>query len=360
MTLGQNRLWLLLLLSATLVACDSLGFYSQAATGQLSLLWQRQPIERVLAGEGLSDFERQQLEGVLAARVFAAEELALDVGGSYRAYVELDREHVLWNVFAAPEFSTVPLSWCFPIAGCVSYRGYFARHRAERFARRLAADGHDVYVAGVDAYSTLGWFDDPVYSTLISRPPHRLVALLFHELAHQTVYLPGDTTFNESYASYVEQEGLRRWLQQQGDEALYQQFLLEGERHQQFVDLVIDYRDRLSVLYASAADEDSMRLSKDALQQALRDAHQVLVGEWGVPAYQGWFDGPLNNAQLATVASYHDWVPAFAGLMGCVEGNWSRFHRAVASVAAADTEQREWRLRALISADADACLDLPD
>jgi len=345
--LTRIALWLLLVLS--LSACDTLGYYGQAATGQLALLWQRQPIERLLEDDSLPTQTRQQLTTVLHAREFAEQTLHLKAGGSYLGFVELDREHVVWNVFAAPEFSTQPLTWCFPIAGCVSYRGYFAERRARAYADRLAAQGYDVYVGGVDAYSTLGWFNDPLFSSLLNRPPHRLAGLVFHELAHQRVWLPGDTTFNESYASFVEREGLRLWLVEQGDEHLYQQYLQEQQRQAEFTRLVIDYRNQLDALYASQLPVDEMRLKKAALQKALREKHGGLTQRWGVSAYQGWFEGPLNNAQLATVASYNDLVPAFTRLFEQHDRDWRRFHDAVISMTAMSADERAQTLEQLLS-----------
>lgn len=335
------RLVLLSLLAFTLGACDTLGYYGQAATGQLTLLWQRQPIERMLQDEALPSHTRQQLTTVLDARDFAVQVLDLEAGGSYLGFVELDREHVVWNVFAAPEFSTQPLTWCFPIAGCVSYRGYFAERRALAYAERLAAQGYDVYVGGVDAYSTLGWFDDPLFSSLLDRPPYRLAGLVFHELAHRRVWLPGDTTFNESYASFVEREGLRLWLIEQGDEHLYQQYLQEQQRHADFTRLVTDYRDRMDALYGSQLSAEQMRVEKGRMQQALREEHRALVQRWGVNAYERWFSGPLNNAQLATVASYNDLVPAFARLFGQQGRDWPRFHEAVREMTDMSAAERQ-------------------
>ncbi len=343
-------------LALLLSACDSLSYYTHAASGQLSLLLQRQPIERLLADDSLAAPERERLETVLRAREFAEHRLALDAGGSYRSFVDLDREHVLWNVFAAPEFSTVPVTWCFPIAGCVAYRGYFAEHRARAYAGQLAEQGFDVYVGGVDAYSTLGWFADPLFSTLMNRPPHRLAGLVFHELAHQRAYLPGDTTFNESYASFVEREGLRLWLDEEGDTALYQQVLAEQQRHADFTSLVIRYRDAFAELYLSDLSEEQMRGEKAALQQALRDEHGSLVQAWGVNAYQGWFNGPLNNAQLATVASYNDLIPAFEVLFEQQGREWASFHEAVVSLIALSAEERQAAVAALM----DAAQRVPD
>ncbi|MDO8270959.1 MAG: aminopeptidase [Gammaproteobacteria bacterium] len=339
-----------LLVLGLISGCESISYYGQAAQGQMSLLLAREPIAERLTQHSLPDAERRKLQLVLDARVFAEQTLLLDAGDSYLSYVELERPFVLWNVFAAPEFSTSPVNWCYPIAGCVSYRGYFAETAARRAAARLTEDGFDVYSGGVDAYSTLGWFADPLTSSVLRRSEHGLVALLFHELAHRRVYVPGDTTFNESFATFVEQEGLRRWLQansQAGSQAglkesVAQQIALEDSTQAQFVALVTGYRDRLTALYAESLEPMQMRARKEAIQQELRDEYAVLRQQWGYAGYDRWFAGPLNNAQLATVASYNDLVPAFAALLEEVGGDLEQFYeRVMTLVELPEAERRE-------------------
>ncbi len=329
-----------------LVACESLGYYGQAARGQLHILWNRDQIVDLLQEDTLTPELRHKLQTALAARAFAVEALHLPAGDSYLSYVELDRQNVVWNVFAAPEFSAVPLSWCYPIAGCVSYRGYFSEAAAQRFASRLEQQGYDVYTGGVDAYSTLGWFDDPLLSTVVQRPDYQLAALIFHELAHQRVYLPGDTPFNESFATLVEQEGLRRWLGQQGDNQSLQQARQERERRQQFVALVHDYQDRFRALYEQELDPGSKRRRKAALQQELRDDYGLLKQSWGgAGPYDRWFSGPLNNAQLATISSYNELVPVFEQMLRQNEGDLRAFYAQVERLVEMDREARELLLR---------------
>jgi len=270
----------------------------------------------------------------------------LPAGDSYLSYVELDRQFVVWNVFAAPEFSIDPVSWCYPIAGCVSYRGYFNEVGAQDFAARLQQQGYDVYTGGVDAYSTLGWFDDPLLSTVINRQDYQLATLIFHELAHQLVYIPGDTTFNESFATAVGQEGLRRWLDRQGDSSSLERARQETDRRQQFVELVINYRDRFADLYQLELDETEKRLRKVALQQDMRLAYQDLKRSWGgVGAYDRWFENSLNNAQLSTVSSYNELVPAFAALLQEENGDLQSFYDRVVEIADLAAEDREQLLQ---------------
>ena len=342
-----SRFLLALLLSGLLSACDTVAYYGQAASGQLSILWQRQDIENLLADPELPDERRESLELVLEARDFARTHMGMEVDGSFRSYVELDRQHALWNVFAAPQLSLEPLTWCYPLAGCVSYRGYFSEARARRYAARLADRGYDVYVGGVDAYSTLGWFNDPLLSTVVERPPHRLFSLVLHELAHQQLYLPGDTTFNESFATFIEQEGLRQWLVGQKESELFLRYQAEERQRAEFVGLVTAYRERFARLYDSGGSEAELLAGKTALQAELRQAHADLVEQWGVPAYQGWFDGPLNNAQLGTVASYNEMVPAFAALWARQAGDWTAFYDAVRELAGLPADERRMALEQL-------------
>lgn len=333
-------------LSLILVSCENVAYYGQAARGQLGILLERQDIERTLADADTPSELRQVLEQIQEIRNFAEVELQLPVGGSYASFVELDQEHVLWNVFAAPEFSLDPMQWCYPIAGCVSYRGYFSEQAATRFADRLAARGYDVYTGGVDAYSTLGWFDDPVFSVVFRRPAYQLAGLVFHELAHQLVYLPGDTTFNESFATFIEQEGVQRWLLGRNDLANAQLARQDGQRQADFVRLVTEYRDRFAQVYASELSVAAMRAAKSALQEEMRSAYGVLRSSWGdYRGYDRWFDNSLNNAQLSTVASYNELVPAFSRLLDQSGGDLEAFYTAVRQLVDLDDAARRAALQ---------------
>src|SRR4051812_10885006 len=211
------RCILLALSASSLCGC----YLIQAATGQMQIVSKRQPIAEVIRDPATSEKLKARLEYVAAARDFASRELGLPDNESYRSYADLGRPYVVWNVFAAPEFSVEPRQWCFPIAGCVVYRGYFSEAAAQRYARKLRRRGDDVAVGGVAAYSTLGHFKDPVLSTMLGWSDAQLAATLFHELAHQVVYVPGDSQFNESFATVVEEAGLERWLAaRQGEQEL--------------------------------------------------------------------------------------------------------------------------------------------
>ena len=245
-----------------LAGCGSLGYYVQSIDGQMKLLQARRPIADVIADPATPPPLKAKLERVLAIRDFASRELKLPDNPSYRNYADLQRPFVVWNVFAAAEFSVKPREWCFLIVGCVGYRGYFAQAGAEAYTRELRGEGLDVFVSGVPAYSTLGWFDDPVLNTFINYPEHALSRLIFHELAHQVVYVKGDTGFNESFAAAVETEGVRRWIARNGDDTMRADFERAQQRRTQFRELLSKYRERLAALYRLPIAPEEMRVRK--------------------------------------------------------------------------------------------------
>jgi predicted aminopeptidase len=335
----------LLLVAGSLGACSTLRYYMQAAGGQLELKRKARPIEDVLADPQTPSALQERLRRVRAIREFASSELALPRNGSYHRYADLQRPYVVWNVFAAPEFSVAPKTWCFPIAGCVGYRGYFGQQDAERFAEQTRAQGYDVYVGGVPAYSTLGWLEDPVLSTFIGYPDAELARLMFHELAHQVAYVKGDSTFNESFAVTVELEGVRRWIAVHGTPAHQRAFEQADERKREFVELVARTRDTLGALYASDLPPESMRARKLQALDAMRREYQALKAGWGGYAgYDGWFAQPVNNAQLASVAIYSQLVPGFQALLADNGGELPKFYDAVRAMTRLSAEQRRARL----------------
>jgi len=333
---------LLVLLSIALVSCETVGYYSQAARGQLTIVFGREDIQRLIGRQDLPADLSEKFASVMDIRLFAELELGLPVAGNYSTYVDLDREHVVWNVFAAEEFSIDPVNWCYPIAGCVAYRGYFSEQSAMRYAAQLEEDGFDVYTGGVDAYSTLGWFEDSLLSTVLNRADYQLAGLIFHELAHQLVYVPGDTTFNESFATAVEREGVRRWLARNNEASSIDAALLNYDRQQEFVDLVSDYRDRFKTLYQEDLNEVSMRSRKLELQEALRGEYVSLKRQWqGYGGYDAWFSRSLNNAQLSTVASYNDLLPFFRAVFEQSNEDFSLFYDEVSRIADLSKQQRD-------------------
>ncbi len=332
----------------TLIGCADLSYYWQAAGGQLDL-WQRsRPIEGWLADPSTGDPLKARLRQVVEIRAFASRELRLPDNGSYRSFADVQRPFLVWNVFAAPELSLAAKEWCFPVAGCVTYRGYFAEAPARALARELSEEGYDTYVGGVPAYSTLGWFDDPVPSTIIAYPDIDLARLIFHELAHQVVYVPGDTTFNESFATAVEREGARRWALVHGSAGALT--ALEDARAQedQFTALVLAARANLAEVYSGPGDKVSRRAAKHRVTDDLRAAYARLQAQWGPDnRYSRWFAGPLNNAQIASVATYTRHVPAFDALLAQNQGDLTRFYGQVRALTRLPIPERERRLNAL-------------
>lgn len=346
-TLLLLMVWMLATL--LLVWHAQLAFIAQAAAGHMTIMWQRQPVAELLASDQVDDDLKLQLRYAQEAREFAVRELALPDNDSYRSYVDLQRKSVLWNVFAAPEFSTAAKKWCFPVAGCVGYRGYFDRNRAQQFASYLRGQGLEVHVGGVRAYSTLNWFDDPLLNTFFDRGLNRVAGLMFHELSHQLLYVPGDTTFNESFATVVELEGLRRWLQARGEPELLQAEQVRLDRQEAFIGLLVKTRSELTELYAREHDADVTRQAKNAIFTNMRSRYETLKQHWGGYAgYDAWFDTPVNNARLAAVGLYHQQVPALRALLKSVEGNLPAFYVQVRALAALkrdlrQTELERWR-----------------
>jgi predicted aminopeptidase len=285
-------------------------YVMQAATGQLGVMAGSRPIERVVADPATPEATRRQLALAVEAREFAVRELGLPDGGSYRKYADIGREYVVWNVVATPEFSLTPLRWCFPVAGCVSYRGYFHQANANAFAWRLVASGDDAVVEGVAAYSTLGHLADPLMSTMIGWRETRLVGTIFHELAHQRLYVAGDSGFNEAFAGVVEDAGVRRWLESRGETQGLAAWADSRRRHEEFLALLRDAIARLERLYGGDLPAASMRMEKSRVFGRLKFDYEELRRGWGgYRGYDDWFARPLNNASLASVATYRDCVP---------------------------------------------------
>ncbi|SFD38644.1 Predicted aminopeptidase [Pseudomonas straminea] len=334
------------LLALALAGCSTVDYYGQLARGQLQLLSARQLVQALIEDPATEPKLRERLELSQQARRFASEKLALPDNRSYRLYADLHRPFVVWNLFATDEFSLQPQLHCFPIAGCVAYRGFYEQSRARGAAALLKAQGLDTYLGGVEAYSTLGWFDDPILNTMLRWSDERLVAVIFHELAHQQYYLAGDTAFNESYATFVEQEGLRQWRTARGLPAPKE---VGVQPREQFTTLVLASRARLEKLYASGLDAEAMRAGKQAEFERLRaEYRQLRASQWnGVGYYDSWIDGPLNNAKLLPFGLYDQWVSAFAGLFAEVNGDWPTFYRRVAELGALPQTQRQIQLQAL-------------
>lgn len=307
---------LCLVIILVITGCESLHYYTQALSGQLSILGKRQPIHHLISDPNTSPDLKERLETVLELRNFARDALCLPVKDNYLSFADLNRPYALWNVYAAPEFSLAPKTWCHPIVGCMAYRGYFTKQNADDDARRLEREGLDTFVGGIAAYSTLGWFDDPVLNTFIYRSNIKLAALIFHELAHQLLYVKDDTTFSESLATAIEQEGLRRWLGAEGNPKAFDAYMCDYRRHQEFIGLVMTYKYRLESVYAEELSVSDKRKAKASIFAELRKDYKHLREQWnGYAGYDTWFGQRLNNAKIITVSTYHDLVPAFTGLL---------------------------------------------
>lgn len=324
--------------------CSSLGYYAQAAHGQFSLLAQAKPIDDWLADPQTSARLRTKLQSVREIRRYAVQQLSLPDNGSYKSYAQLSRPFVVWNVVAAPALSLRAKQWCFPIAGCVDYRGYYSQQDAQDYADGLVKQGYDVQVLGVPAYSTLGWFNDPVMSTFINYPDGELARLIFHELGHQVVYVKGDSQFNESYATTVEELGLERWLQARHDDKLSEAYRVFAGRKEDFLELLLKYRSQLEANYQSDADDADKLQRKAAIFDALRAEYQQLKTGWGgFAGYDRWFAMPLSNAHLALVGTYHDRVPAFRVLFR-QSRDFADFFEHVKALAKLDKPRRDAEL----------------
>ncbi|MSQ88653.1 MAG: aminopeptidase [Betaproteobacteria bacterium] len=308
-----------------LSGCETLAYYAQAVGGHLELMARAQPVASVLADPATPQALRERLELARSIRDYASRELKLPDNHSYRSYADLGRPYVVWNVVAAPEFSLVPLASCFPVAGCVPYRGFFVRDDAERHAERLRRAGNDVSVRGVPTYSTLGRFDDPLLSSFIRYADAELAGLIFHELAHQLLYLKGEATFNESFAVVVERAGVQRWLAATGRSSELKVFFESQDRSRKLIDAMGQSRTRLQTLYAMPLLPEVMRARKRA---EFAELEKVLAE---IPGFK---EVAANNALLASFATYTQLVPTFERLLEEEGGDLERFYAKIKALAA--------------------------
>lgn len=342
-------------LVAAAAGCSTVGYYAQAAHGHLSMLAAARPIDDWLADPAAPAPLKQRLERARAIRAFASNELGLPDNRSYTAYADLKRPAVVWNVFAAPELSLQLKAWCYPLFGCASYRGYFDRGDAQALADELRAQGFDVYVAPVPAYSTLGWLDwlggDPLLNTFIGYPDGELARMIFHELAHQVVYVKDDTVFNESFATAVERVGVRRWLAAYGDDAMRAEYARFEARRADFVELLLAYRRRLADAYASGTDAEKRERKRAVFEDLRREYERIKQTRWdGWAGYDRFFAQALGNAHLAAVGAYNDLVPVFEALLERQGGDLRRFYAEVRRLATLAKPERDAELRALAPA----------
>ena len=353
----------LLLALLAMSGCRTLSFYGQAIKGQYQIVAHQQKIEKLLADPQMPAPLKAKLELVQSLRVFASKDLQLPVDGLYEKYTDLHRPFVVWNVEAAPEFSLERKSWWYPFVGRLDYRGYFSKDGARNYGAWLQTKGYDVYVGGVTAYSTLGWFKDPVLNTFIFDAEPDLAETIFHELGHQRVFTSGDTDFNEAFATTVGQEGARRWFRAKGDQAALEEYLAEVRRTAQFARLIADTRDRLVTLYGDERTEggkikatkskravppEQLRRQKQELLNRLQREFAQLKEQWGgAKDYDPWFARAVNNAQLNSVAAYYDLVPGFERLLEQNGGDLGKFYEAADRLSDEPKAERHRRLRSL-------------
>ena len=348
-----SQIYTVLLLITYLSGCTTISYYTQAIRGHLALTMAGEPVDRYIANKETPDGLRNKLILSRQARRFAAERLGLPTGDAFKDYVALDRSWVLVNLVAVPEFSLQPHQWCYPALGCQAYRGYFHLEDARREEQRFQAEGYDTFIGGVTAYSTLGWFDDPLHSGFTSLSDDRMVALMFHELAHRVVYIEEDTAFNESFATAVELEGLKLWLAHQGEPSVFEQALVRFELRNKTYALVKSASTDLKNLYRKqdVLSESSLRERKRlvfeelnaAYGELLADESQRTEGRGNREKIKGPFGTPpvaFNNARIVLFTQYNQYVPAFQQLLKQSDYDFPAFYLAVEPLSRQPDEQR--------------------
>ncbi|TGS11983.1 aminopeptidase [Mesorhizobium sp. M2E.F.Ca.ET.209.01.1.1] len=340
-------------MASGVTGCTSISYYAQSLEGHVEIMAARKNVGRLIRDPSTPKALRAKLTSASAIRRFATKELALPDNSSYRSYVDVGRNDVTLAVFAAPQFSLAPITWCFPVFGCVPYKGYFSRKDALENAAALQRQGLDVYVTGITAYSTLGWFSDPLLSTMLRQNDTYLASLVFHELAHQKVYVNGDSAFNEAFAVSVETTGTRKWLRATGNRAGLRSYEADRKRKADFLGLISKTRDELKQVYGSPRSPEQMAVAKAATIDRLRMRYRQLRDKrWaGYRGYDAWFDSPINNAKLAATAVYGEEVPAFLRLFDLCSGDYPRFYAAVRRIGALPAPSRAEALKAATTCD---------
>lgn len=351
---------LVIVIAAAFTGCQTVSYYAQAVRGEGQILTRRQSCEKLLADAKTPVELKAKLQLTAQICEFAKRELKLPVNGHYRHYVDLHRPYAVWNVCAAPEFSLEPKTWWYPIVGSLDYRGFFRERDARKYAANLGGHGFDVSVEGVEAYSTLGWFKDPLLNTFIHHDEAALAEILFHELAHQRLFASGDTDFNEAFATAVGEEGVRRWLSDKNDSAALERYLTTLRRTREFVHLIRATRNKLEILYGDErrpggqikatknlrnVSSDELRREKQRTLDELHRNYERLKADWGgYTGYDEWFAHGVNNAQLNSVATYYDLVPAFERLLQANGGDLEKFYAAAKKLAKLPKAERQRRL----------------
>jgi predicted aminopeptidase len=334
------------LLASALASCQTVHFYSQAVRGQLEIQAKAKPISEVIAVDTVSQELKRKLKLVEELRAFAKKELRLPVKDQYSTYADLQRPFVVWVVFAAPEFSVEGKTWWYPFIGSQEYRGYFSMEDAKAEVQKLQAKGYDVFGGGVEAYSTLGVFCDPILNTFVNRSDVKLAELIFHELSHPRVFFSGDTDFNEAFATANSQEAVHRWLKSKHQSKALAEYDEELNHDVEFSDLVLSTRKKLKALYAQKSfSVEELRLKKQQIFADMRKDYEFLKRTWhGDTTHDVWFTKPINNGRLNAVASYYDLVPGFTSLLDQCGGNLEIFYKAAESFKGLSKEERRKKL----------------
>ena len=341
LTRGRSA-WLVVIGLVAVASCSTVSFYGQALRGQVEILVNREAVTHVISSPNTTAVRRQALIEVASILDFAGDTLGLPAQDRYMRVVEINRPYVVWNVVAADFLSTEPLARCYPVIGCAAYRGYFTIEGAAREANRLQRRGYDVHVSGIAAYSTLGWFDDPLLSTFLDWPVERLAELLFHELAHVVVYVTGDSAFNEAYASFVGERGVTRWLKERGGDL--EAYRLRRQARDRLDNYLITWRERLRRLYAGDDSEETKIERKRWAMQEIGRCYRRHRVPLGAGRFDGYMEAPFNNARLAQVATYGYWVPAFEALFSAGREDWKIFHADVIALSELPRGERDERM----------------
>lgn len=318
--------------SSTVSGCSSFGYYLDLMEGHNELVNQRQPVSELIEKKSTTPKLRSLLKNSQKIREFASNTLYLPENGSYRYYADIQRRYVVWSVVAAKELSLEPKKWCFLFVGCLSYRGYFSKKDAADYADELKNKGYDVHVAGAKAYSTLGWFDDPLLNTMMYKSEARRAGIIFHELAHQLIYIENDSAFNEAFATVVEQEGVKRWLYANGKEHEYGNYLAEIKRDAQINTLLLTAKSRLAQVYNTKISDTEKRKVKKDIFSDVQKQYVELKKNWidkNKNAYDSWMKQRLNNSHLLLIATYYDLVPVFKEILKEEKNNLERFYAKV-------------------------------
>jgi len=344
------RVYLIIGASLFIQGCTSLGYYWEKVQGQAEILNKQQPIQAVIENPKTTASVKAKLINVQQARKFASDVLLLPDNNSYRNYADIGRDYVVWTVVATSPYSIKPKEWCFLIVGCLSYRGCFSKQSAEDFAAKLKKQGMDVYVSGIKAYSTLGWFDAPLLNTMLYKSEAYRVGIIFHELAHQKIYVENDTAFNEAFATSVELEGIKAWFKHEEKQQKFKKYLIRKKRDKIFKHLLKNSRTKLKNLYAENKTPQQLQVEKKSIFTQLQVDYTKFKNNWhGYTGYDEWMSQGLNNAHLALVATYNDWLHAFSHLFENANRNYQLYFKKIKQLTELDKNQREKQLEELMA-----------